>query len=233
MRPTPARIYENSPICVNPSAAFLAVATGYPAARTTSVHTPNLPAITSSTSASTAGHSARSEAGRISVPIETKKIATKMSLTGSTRASASCANSDSLMTNPARNAPRAIDNPSPAVSAAVPIATARATSKNSSMLRVWATLANNNGTARRASHSSGPNNTTASRSACPNAAARSPPGEARAGMSTVIATTARSSASVMPTTTRPYSVASSPRSRRNFNSTIVLATLIAAPATRL
>ena len=136
------------------------------------------------------------------------------------------------MIRPARNAPSATDSPTAWVSAPIPSAMARTTSRNSSSFCVRATRRMSGGTPRTARSSTGPSTAIALPIAMSTASGRSAPRVPSAGSRMVSATTARSSISEMPINTWPWRVCSSPRSISRRTSTIVLATEMTSPMAR-
>ncbi len=171
--------------------------------------------------------------GSIRMPMVTKKSATNASRSESNRAKVSCPYSDALMIRPARKAPRARESPIIWVTAAVPRLMARVTSRNSSWFCVLATCVMIGGMTLAPKYPNGARISRALIKASPIRSTRPESNSPRAGMSTVIATTATSSTRAMPIITCPCFERSSPRSKSIRASTMVLAMEMTAPITML
>ena len=167
----------------------------------------------------------------VSMPRDTKNSAANTSRTGITSERARRpAQSDSLSTSPATNAPSGADSPPQDVSAAAPSAAPITVTTNDSRAPTSATRLSNQG------RPSEPTNHTPARMAAAFAAliassvASDSPSPPSAAMTAIIGTNARSCTSSIPAARRPCSVPSSPRSLSVLSATMVLLSESARPA---
>ena len=109
VRPSPAMMKENSPICARLSPARTEVRIPIPVRKAPSETPTILPTTTVAVSAPTASQWRATSAGSMSMPTETKNTAANTSRTGSTRRSTCFSSPDSATSDPARNAPSAIE----------------------------------------------------------------------------------------------------------------------------
>ena len=133
------------------------------------------------------------------------------------------------MRSPARKAPRATDSPMACVAAAVPRPTARAKSRKSSELRVWAARVMSGGNTLLERYQKGTRMRADLPRAAPRPRRRLVSSEPSSGVTTMRTTAARSSTRLMPISTRPCRECSSPRSMSSRASTMVLDTEITIP----
>ncbi len=163
---------------------------------------------------------AASVRGSKSIPTATKKSALKASRNGAISAMVWAPYSVSDRTRPARNAPSARDRPTAEVARAVPRTMTRTATMKSSLRRVATTAERKRGTRTREAKT----RAAAVAAVLPSAIAagpRPPPWPARAGIRSIIGTTARSWKISIPTRNRPCGESISPRSIKRLSAIAV------------
>ncbi len=141
---------ENSPIWARLAEIVSAVWRGRRNASTMPRAASDLPTMMMRTTAMTSRGSRTRTIGSKSIPTATKKSTANASWSGNASEAAFVERSDSLITTPAKKAPRAKETPKrDAAPTAMPRATARTPSVKSSREPVRATRSSSHGTARR------------------------------------------------------------------------------------
>ena len=234
LRPRPARMMENSPICPRLTAIDNAVFKGYFSTSTTTSAASRLPKMAIKTTSSTLKGWSTKIFGSTSMPMDTKNSTEKASRRGRVSSAARWLYSDSRITTPATNAPSANDTPKNLdAPKAMPMAVAITARVNSSREPVLATCHKNQGSTRLPTMNISAIKAPTSSSVLPTvihsglsvsgATAASPSTPASGGKSTSASTVTRSCTTSQPTAMRPFMVSSWPRVSSALSSTTVLA----------